>query len=179
MSKQASVYAQALYDLGAEEGLETRFLEELGVLQAVFRDEPDYLRLLSTPNVSKEERCGLLQESIGSRVHPYVLHFVKLLTEKNRIRQFSDCCKEYEHLYDQAHGILPVQAVTAVALTGEQQEKLTAKLSGLTGKTICLTNRVDPDCLGGVRLVYDGKLVDGTVAGSLNALRDMLTATAL
>ena len=179
MSKQAGVYAQALYDLGAEEGLEDRFLEELKMLEKVFRDQPDYLRLLAAPNVSKKERCGLLQESIGGRVHPYVLHFVKLLTEKNRIRQFCDCCKEFEHLYNIAHGILPVQAVTAVVLSDAQQTRLTEKLSAITGKTVRLYNRIDPDCLGGVRLVYDGKLVDGTVAGSLNALRDTLTATAL
>ena len=179
MSKQANMYAQALYDLAAEEGLREQFLTDLTLLYTIFRDQPDYVRLLSAPNVSKEERCGLLQESIGAQVHPYVLNFAKLLTEKNHIRQFCDCCKAYEKLYDQAEGILQVQAVTAVPLTQPQAEKLQQKLEKLTGKTIRLHNRVDPDCLGGVRLLYDGKLVEGTVAGNLENLRKVLAQTVL
>ena len=150
------MYAQALYDLGEEEGLQQQFLTELATLAEIFRNQPDYLRLLSAPDVPKEERCGLLQESIGAQVHPYVLNFAKLLTEKNHIRHFGDCAKAYEKLYDQAHGILRVQAVTAVALTDAQQEKLTGKLAEITGKTIRLQNRVDPVCLGGVRLCMTG-----------------------
>ena len=178
MSKQANMYAQALYDLAAEENLREQFLQELNFLTEIFRDQPDYVRLLSAPNVSKEERCGLLQESIGG-VHPYILNFTKLLTQKNHIRLFCDCCQAYEKLYDQAEGILQVKAVTAVPMTDAQQEKLTQKLKKITGKTIRLHNRVDPDCLGGVRLLYDGKLVEGTVAGSLEALRKTLTGTVL
>lgn len=173
------MYAQALYDLAVEEGNDTQFLEELNQLSAIFREQPDYVRLLSAPNVSKEERCGLLQESIGGSVHPYILNFTKLLTEKNHIRLFCDCAKAYQALYDRAHGIVQVQAVTAVPLRNDQQEKLRQKLENITGKTIRLHNRVDPDCLGGVRLLYDGKLVEGTVAGNLEALRKTLTQTVL
>ena len=178
MSKLTSMYAQALYDLATEEGLEQQILTELTTLADIFLAQPAYLRLLATPNVPKEERCDLLQESIGS-THPYVLNFTKLLTEKNHIRHFADCVKAYEKLCDQAHGILRVQAVTAVAMTQTQQEKLTAKLAFLTGKTIRLQNKVDATCLGGVRLLYDGKLVEGTVAGNLEALRKSLTNAVL
>ncbi len=179
MSKQANLYAQALYDLATEAGCQAQFLEELNRLKAIFADQPDYVRLLSAPNVSKEERCGLLQESIGAHVHPYILNFTKLLTQKNHIRLFCDCCSGFEKLYDQAHGILQVQVITAVPLTRTQRENLQQKLSALTGKTIRLAEKVDPACLGGVRLLYDGKLVDGTVAGNLEALRKTLTQTAL
>ena len=179
MSKLSNMYAQALYDLAEQENLQQQFLTELTMIANIFREQPDYVRLLSTPNVPKEERCGLLQESVGGSVHAYVVNFLKLLTEKNHIRYFADCVKAYEKLYDAAHGILRVQAITAVAMTETQQEKLTRKLADLTGKTIYLQNKVDPDCLGGVRLLYDGKLVDGTVAGSLEALKKTLTNTVL
>lgn len=179
MEKLATMYAQALFDLAQEEALQQRFLEELTAVRDAFEAQPDYLRLLATPGLPKDERCGLLQESIGGSVHGYVLNFAKLLVEKNHIRQFADCVKAYEKLYNEANGILPVQAVTAVALTDAQREKLAEKLAKLTGKTIRLHNRIDPECLGGVRLLYDGKLVEGTVAGSLETLRKNLAGTVL
>ena len=40
-----------------------------------------------------------------------------------------------------------------------------------TGKTIRLSERVDPSLLGGLRLEADGRSLDGTVAGRLQRMR--------
>ena len=69
--------------------------------------------------------------------------------------------------------------MTAVALSDDQSRRLTEKLGNLTGKTIELTNRVDPACMGGVRLNYDGKQLDDTVAHRLDAIRGLLRSTVL
>ena len=179
MTQSGTVSAQALYSLAKEEGLSQTILEELKVLEEVLHREPDYLRLLAAPNLSKEERCGILDESFRGKLHPYLLNFLKILTEKGYVRQFGACCKAYTQQYYEDNHILPVCAVTAVALSEAQAEKLTAKLAQITGKTIELSNRVDADCLGGVRLDYDGKRVDGTVRNRLDAIRSMLKNTVL
>ena len=95
------------------------------------------------------------------------------------MRYFSDCCDAYTQHYDQDNGILRVTAVTAVAMSPEQTEKLTQKLTRTTGKEIVLCNRIDPAVLGGVRLDYDGKRVDDTVSHRLDAIRSMLKNTVL
>ena len=179
MTQIGNTYGQALYDLAREEGLSTQILEQLQALDQAFAREQEFLRLLGAPNLPKEERCQILDDSFRSKIEPYVLNFLKLLTEKGYVRYFSDCCRVYREHYNADNGILPVQAVCAVALTGEQEQKLTDKLSHLTGKTIQLTTKVDPSVLGGVRLDYDGKRVDGTVQSRLQALRDMLKNTQL
>lgn len=179
MSQIAINYAQALYSLGAEEAVSDTILRQLTALDAGFSQEPDFLKLLSAPNVSKEERCNILDQSFLGKVHPYVLNFLKLLTEKGHIGHFSHCCKQYRKQYNADHGILSVRAVTAVALTDAQRERLTQKLAAITGKTIDLTVRVDPTVLGGVRLDYDGKRVDGTLQNRLDAIGNMLKNTVL
>lgn len=179
MTQIGSVYGQALYDLAREEGLDEEILGQMKALDSCFAQEPDFLRLLSVPNLSKEERCRIVDDSFRGKVHPYVLNFVKILTEKGYVRHFSECVTAYREQYNEDHGILPVQAVTAVALTPEQSEKLSGKLARITGKTVELSNRVDPECLGGVRLDYDGKRVDDTVSHRLDAIRAMLKNTVL
>ncbi len=179
MTQVGSVYAQALYDLARDEGLSEKILSEMKVLREVFDQNADFLRLLSTPNLSKEERCKIIDSSFSGRVQPYVLNFLKILTEKGYVKLFGDCCEAYRELYNEDHGILPVKAVTAVPMTDEQAQKLKAKLAGMTGKTIELTNEVDPACLGGMRLDYDGKRVDDTVQHRLDAVRSLLKNTML
>ena len=79
----------------------------------------------------------------------------------------------------QAEYLEIINAIYINPLTQEQSARLADKLSGLTCKTAQLTNRVDPACLGGVRLDYDGKRVDGSVANRLESVRNLLKNTVL
>ena len=179
MTQIGSVYGEALYSLAREEGLDKSILEQLKVLNLSFSQEPEFLKLLSAPNLSKDERCKIVDDCFRGKVHEYVLNFLKILTEKGYIRRYSQCVEAFREQYNADHGILCVTAVTAVALNDAQTEKLCAKLAGLTGKTIDLTNRVDPTCIGGVRLDYDGKRLDDTVSHRLDAIGNLLKNTVL
>ena len=179
MTEVGNVYGESLYELAKEENLTKLIGDQLAVLQQAFRQEPDFVRLLSSPNLTKTERCQILDDSFRGKVHSYLLNFLKILTEKNYMRYFSDCCDAYTEHYDQDNGILRVEAVSAVELTTEQKDKLTQKLSRITGKEIALRNRIDPAVLGGIRLDYDGQRLDDTVSHRLDAIRTVLNKTVL
>ena len=179
MTQVGSVYGEALYTLAQEESLSAQILDEISVLSQSFHAEPDFIRLLCTPNLSVQERCAILDDSFRKIVHPYVLNFLKILTEKGYMRHFFDCCKAYEESYNRDNGILPVTAITAVSLNPAQAEKLTAKLCQITGKQVKLYSRIDPTVLGGVRLDYDGKRLDESVSNRLDTIRDLLKNTVL
>lgn len=180
MTEVGSVYGQALYDLAKSEELTEAILKELDVLCHCFTvEEPGFIKLLSTPTLTKQERCQILDDSFKGKIQPYLLNFLKILTEKGYMRHFSDCCAAYRECYYHDNGILLVEAVTAVPLTPDQLERLTKKLIAITGKRIELRGRVDPKCIGGVRLDYDGKRLDDTVAHRLDAIRKTLKNTVL
>ena len=179
MTQIGSVYGEALYELALSENLIEEIRAQLLVLYESFQAEPDFLRLLCSPNLSKQERCQILDDSFRGRIQLYLLNFLKILTEKGYIKQFSSCCEMFTQLYNRDHNIVSVTAVTAVALSQKQSEALTQKLTRITGKNILLRNRVNPACLGGVRLDYDGQRLDGTVRNHLDRLREMLNNTVL
>ena len=179
MTEVGNVYGESLYELAKDENLTKPIGEQLAVLQESFRQEPEFIRLLSSPNLTKAERCQILDDSFRGKVHPYLLNFMKILTEKGYMRYFSDCCDAYTEHFDQDNGILRVTAVTAVAMSSEQEAKLKEKLSRTTGQEIVLRNRIDPRVYGGVRLDYDGQRLDDTVSHRMDAIRDLLNKTVL
>ena len=179
MTEVATTYGQAMYDLAREEGLAKDLLAQLTALEESLRAEPGFVQLLSTPNIPKEERVRILDDSFRGKLHPYVLNFLKVLTEKGYMKHFSGCCQMYKQQYNQDNGIVPVTAYTAIALSDELRRKLTDKLSAVTGKAIELECRLDPEALGGVRLDFDGKQVDGTVRRRLDDIRGILAGTVL
>ena len=54
MTEVGAVYGQALYSLAQSENLTKSILDQLGVLRQGFEAEPGFLRLLSTPSLSKQ-----------------------------------------------------------------------------------------------------------------------------
>ena len=61
--------------------------------------------------------------------------------------------------------------VSAVALSEEQKENLVSKLEKLCQKKIILSEKIDPEVLGGLKVEVDGKTLDGTVSGRLKEIR--------
>lgn len=179
MTQAGTVYAQALYELARDKGLDEEIQNQMEVLDQGFRDNPDYIRLLRSPNLTKEERCQILDQGFRGKVQPFLLNFMKILVERDYIHLFSDCCRNYTRLYQRDHNILSVTACTAVPLNKEQEARLVQKLSSITGKSILLRNQVKTDLLGGVMLHYDGRSLDDTVAHRLDRVRDLLKNTVL
>lgn len=179
MNAAAAIYGQALYELARDEGAAEAIGAELKLLQAAFSQEPDFLRLLSSPNLSKAERIAIIDESFHGRIHSYVLNFMKLLVEKGHMRAFCACCDVYRAACNEENGVLPVCVTSARALTAEQNTRLAERLAALTGKRIELENRVDERCMGGLRIDYDGRRLDDTLLHRLERLHAALKNAAL
>lgn len=179
MTQIAVAYGEALYSLCAEEGITSDIRTQLLQLRQLLEQEEQFLRLLTASNLSRQERISIVDKCFRDRAHPYVLNFLKLLTEKGHARHFCACVTVFEDTYNKDNGILPVQAVSAVPLTEAQTKRLEEKLSAITGKKAAITNRVDPSCLGGLRLDYDGTRVDGSVASRMATIGKLLKSTVL
>ncbi len=179
MTSAGSLYGKSLYDLAAEEKLAERIMEELTCVQELFREFPEYIDLLQEPSVPKKERLGLLDEAFGDALQPYLLNFLKLLTEKGLLREFHSCCRAYRSRYNESHGIVDAVVVSAAELDAAQEKRLLERLEAISGKNVVLHRKTDPAVLGGVRVEMEGRLYDGTVRGRISDLRRKLEETVL
>lgn len=179
MTETAKVYGDSLYELSLEENSAAAMLTELDGVVELFRQNPDYKRLLSEPSLPRAERLGLLDEAFRGRTDPYLLNFMKLLCERGSIGELAGCARQFRRRYNQDNGILEATVTSAVALTDAQKAALGKKLSDMTGKKVDLTEKVDPSLLGGLRLDMEGQRFDGTVQNRLDKLRNTLANTVL
>ena len=166
-------YGRALYELAQEQGVQDTILKETQQVSAILQQTPDYVTLLDTPALSKEQRLSLVERAFGALL-PYHLNFLKILCEKHAIKQYTACAQEYAALYDRAHHILRANAITAIPMSDKQCDTLTRKLTELTGKKVILTNTLDPHVLGGVTLRFDGVQFDGSLQSRLEDLHRKL-----
>ena len=91
-------YGAALYELAAEEGLARELLAETETVRAALGETPLYIRLLSSPKVSKDERERAIGEAFDG-AHPYLLRFLRMMVSLGYARELCDALSEYKRLF--------------------------------------------------------------------------------
>ncbi len=170
MRETGTIYGNSLFSLAADEGLDALIKEQLEAVEAVRAESADFFSMLDAPQLSAEEKLGIA-DAVFEGCHPYVVNTVKLLIERRSLAAFGYLVKAYIRAYNKAHNITVVTAVTAVELGPEAEASLVEKLRARLGKEIVLKKRVDPSVIGGVTLIADGLLIDGSVRSRLEDIK--------
>lgn len=175
MTQTARLYGGSLYDLAVEEKLADTILEQMQEIRDIFRENPDYVKLLSEPSLPKEERIKLIEEAFGGQAERYLVNFIKLLCERGLLGEYAGCCEAFTRRYNADHGIAEAVVTSAVALSETQMTALREKLEKISGKKVSLVQKTDPSVLAGLRVELEGKQLDGTVQGRLSSISKKLS----
>lgn len=173
-----SEYAKALFELTEELGSTGTVRDEFIALGKIFGENPEYTKLLDTPALSKEERLGLIDDAFSS-LDGMLLNLLKMLCEARQTYAIDRLISAYLAEYDLSRGIERVSAITATAMTEQQRNALRTALEAKTGKTIIIENTVDKSILGGVKLRYMGRQLDGSLKTRLDVFEKKLQDTVL
>ncbi len=144
-------YALSLYEVAQDEKQEKLYLDQLIEVCAAFDSEPDFLKMLTTPSIAAEDKRNVLKAVFEGRIEPFLLNFLMLVTDKNRIGLIHEMCQAYKEQYYFENGIVEVLAVTAVPMSAALTDKLRGKMEQVTGKKVELKCSVDPSIMGGHR----------------------------
>jgi len=173
----AKRYAQALLAAADRRGVAEAVAESYRGVTAILADQPRLVSLLRAPQVSRERKQELLAKVFGGRVEDLLLHFFDLLLEKDRLALLDTIQQEYQALVEEQQGLARAEVTTAVPLPGDLADALRERLQQITGKTVILTDRVDPAVIGGVCVKMGDRVIDGTIRTNLARLRARLAET--
>ena len=171
-------YGKGLFLLTEECGSTEVVLSDVLAVYGILKENPEYVKLLDTPAITKAEKLALIDEAFAS-LDACVKNLIKILCEKHSVFAFPEVKRTYCALYDESRGIEHVEAVTAVAMSEEQISRMAEKLSSMTSKKIIIKNTVTPEILGGVKLRYSGRQLDGSVKTRLDQFEKSLKNTVI
>ena len=171
-------YGKALFMLTEGRGTTEDVLDGVALADKLFSQNPDYVKLLDTPALSKAEKLALVDEAFAG-FDEDIKSLIKILCEKHSVSGFSEVKKCFSALYDESRGIEHVEAVTAIPMTEAQTRRMVEKLEAMTGKKIILKNTVSPEILGGVKLRYSGVQLDGSLKTRLEKFEASLKNTVI
>lgn len=167
-------YAEAAFEVGLRDGTVETWRRELDQA-AVTLDTGTLEETLANPAMPLDQRVAAAGQIFRGLSRP-VLNLVLLLLKRGRIEQLPRVAAEFRRLDDKRNGVTHATATSAAPLGPDEVRAITARLEQLTGGTIVLETSVDPDLLGGVVVRVGDRLIDGSVRGRLERLRQRLAA---
>lgn len=169
-------YAEAAFQLAERDGSIETWRRELE--QAAAETDGQLMAVLANPALPLDERLTAANRVFAGLSQP-VRNLVLLLVKRHRIEQLPRVAGEFARLDDRRNGITHATATSAAPLTDLETRALTARLEQMTGGRIALTTDVDESLLGGLVVRVGDRLIDGSVRGRLERLRNQLASGAL
>lgn len=177
-------YAEAAFQIAERDGSFDAWRARLDSAGSALADAR-LMGVLRNPAIPVEERERLLDAALeglgeaGASASRLVANLTLLLLRRGRIELLPNVAAQFRRLDDARQGIVPASATSASALAPDEVRALTARLEQLTGGRVALDLKVDPSIIGGLIVRVGDRLIDGSVRGRLERLRNRLVSGAL
>jgi F-type H+-transporting ATPase subunit delta len=170
----ARPYAEAAFKLASEKSNLSGWSQMLALLAVVARD-PQMQARISNPNVSAQQVEALILSITGDKIDGLGRNFIQVLAHNRRLELLPQICDLFEALRREHDGVLKATIVSALPVNDEQTKQLVARLEAKYQRKISAQVEVDPQLIGGVRIMVGDKVIDATVRGRLDAMAAALT----
>lgn len=173
----ARVYAQALFDIGLETGTVGQIYDDLhAAYDALNGLDADLRTFFNLPQFRRDAKRRIISQAFEGKVCRPVLGLLHVLVEKRRETLLDNVVEEFDRYRDQHEGRVRARVVTAYKLDDELLSALQAAIEQRTQKSVDLTETVDPDVLGGLRVNVGDRVLDGTLRRGLQDMRRSFAA---
>jgi F-type H+-transporting ATPase subunit delta len=165
-------YASALFQLGKEDGsLLERLYADCSFLLASLRESEELAQFLKSPVIKPGVKKKALHNILSAQLDPFSMRFVDLIIDNNREHLLPFALMDFIDLYRKYKAIKSVTVITAVPLEEGFKQEIRQVIEAHFKCRVVLECKVNPEILGGLVLMMDGKQVDGSVTGQLRAMK--------
>lgn len=164
---EARKWARALWDAAHSAGVAREAGHELSLFARALQHSQELVNLMWYPGVGLEEKMAAISSAIATELSPVGRRFISLLIEAGRFGLSAEIMEEYERLLEQDAGIVKARVTSARPLAPPQKERLKASLEGRLRKQVEMLEEADPGVIGGVKIIVEDLVIDGTASHML------------
>jgi len=176
--RAAASYAKALFAIAKERNQTEIVSRELGDMVAMLESDLKLRDFFARPWIpATAHRAVAAEIALRSELSTLTSDFLVLLAERGRTDYLKAIDEKYEKLLDADLGRGRAHVCTTVPLTDAQRGTLSSKLAQTLGdRQVVLTEVVDPTMLGGFIVESGNVVLDGSLEGQLERMRQRLAS---
>ena len=170
MLEIAQNYASALLSLAIDDNKVIVYQNEVKELRKIIEDNQDFTLLLDSRFLTMEERmhnADLILKDFSIDI----VNFVKIIIKHNRINYLMEILDAFNSLCNEQQDIVEGLIYSAFPLNEDTLLKIKNKISQIENHEVDLIPRIDPSLIGGVKVVINSHVYDGSIKNQLEKMQ--------
>ena len=168
-------YSRALYKVAIEVKDANQILARLHNLRSLLKSVPELNQLLITRRVQVKDKMIILKNILGDKISVIEMDLLILLVKNGHMILFAEVVKRFNYLLEKNSEVIKVEITTSIRLSNDEIQQISSKIENIIQKKIDILAETDSSIIGGIKLKVDNTLIDGSVHGRLQQIRDTLT----
>jgi len=177
-------YATALYTAAAKTSTLDTTSKAITALSEVFHKDPKLAVIMTAPTLSPEDKSQIIAElqkhmGTGGDKGDTVKNFLKTLAENNRLGLLAGICEKFDIMMGAARGEVELTVTSASQLDSKTLSRLESAVTKSQyvgqGKKLKVTNKVNPEILGGLVVEIGDRTIDLSVSSRIAKMNKLLT----
>ena len=128
------------------------------------------------PRVTQEQVLGVVTAAAKVALAPVVANFLRTVLENGRLAALPLMAEQFQSLVQARQGVSEARITSAFAVSDAQVADILVPLEKRFGRKLTATVDIDPELIGGVRVVVGDEVLDTSVKARLEHMKVALTA---
>ncbi len=168
-------YAEALINIASEQKAIEEYRQDLSSIAYVFEKNDSIREFFKNPEIKAEIKKDTVKKIFSESVKGHLIEFLMLLLDKGRIGLLPGICSEFEELADKKENILHIIIASPMEPEKKQIDSLCEKYRLMyNARSVKASVEIDPGLIGGLRVIIRDKVMDGSVEGRLESLKEFI-----
>ena len=170
----ARPYAEALFK-ATPEGEQTAWAGQVDALAQVARD-PALRAFADNPRVTADQVEGVITAAAKVALAPAVANFLRTVLDNGRLAALPLMAEQFQALVHARQGVSEAQIFSAFPIDASQLADILGPLEKRFGRKLEAKVALDPELIGGVRVVVGDEVLDTSVKARLERMKTALLA---
>ena len=160
-------YSAALRSVAGDEELH-RVEDELVTLAKALQGDRDFRRMAVDKSVPVDQRADLISKLLAGRTHPVTELVARRCAQVPRNKTYIPAVLEIADAAAARRNEQVAEVISGKQLSEAQLARITDLLAKAYGRPVGLRSSVDPEVVGGLRILIGSDVIDSTVLARLN-----------
>jgi F-type H+-transporting ATPase subunit delta len=170
----ARPYAEALFQVASKGDLK-QSAEQLDAVAAVAADE-QLRRYADNPKTASQQVFDTIAGVVKSPLSDSVRNLLRAVIDNGRLAALPEVAKQFHALVNAKSGVSDARVYSAFPIDAAQLAAVTATLEKRFGRKLNASVHIEPELLGGIRVVVGDEVLDTSVKARLEQMKVALTA---
>lgn len=170
MNEITSRYAEALFSIKKDSNKLLEAQKEIRELKKIFLENPDFIVVLTSSYKSIESKYQIIDKTLVG-VDEEIKSMIKIATRNHRASMIIQIFDDFISLVNEQRGVLEGLVYSAEKLSESQLNKLNESISKVESRPTELRNIVDPSLIGGVKVVINDHIYDGSIKHNVEKMK--------